>query len=65
MGACISSDTNTHPYKGPPVTCTMLFVKHLDEGTVSGRFFYNADDMLNVEWTALNPLTLTMSQNQG
>lgn len=39
---CSSSVTNMHPYKGPPVTCILLFVKHLGEGTVSGRYFHDA-----------------------
>lgn len=36
---CSSSVTN----KGPPIICTLVFVKPLDEGTVRGRYFYDAN----------------------
>lgn len=54
-----------HLYKGPPVICTVLLVKHLDEGTKSGRYFYDANDTFNVEWTALNPLTFDHKSELG
>lgn len=55
--ACTFSSVDRQQYKGPPVICTILIVKDLDEGTISGRSFYDANDMFNMEWTALNPLT--------
>lgn len=36
------SQTCTHT-KDRPVICTLLFVKHLDEGTASRRYFYDAN----------------------
>lgn len=65
MGCCISSNMNMHLHRGPPIICTILFVKHLDEGTISGRYFYAANDTVNMEWTALNPLTLDHESESG
>lgn len=62
---CSSFSINMHPYKGLPVICTIFFVKHLDEGITRGRYFYEANDMFNTEWTALNPLTFYHESESG
>lgn len=62
---CSSFSINMHPYKGLPIICTIFFVKHLDEGITRGRYFYEADDTFNTEWTALNPLTFHHESESG